>query len=33
MCFCIFWHGTTNGFSGQNPIGEWAYQLYNIGQR
>lgn len=32
MCFCIFWHGISSGFSGQNIIAEWAYQLYNIGQ-
>ena len=30
MCFCVFWFGIFSGFSGQNLVMEWAYQLYNV---
>ena len=30
MCFAVFWFGIFSGFSGQNLVMEWAYQLYNV---
>lgn len=30
MCFCMFWFGCFSGFSGQNLVMEWPFQLFNV---